>query len=994
MIRRHFLTGASAFAGAALAPIRFAIAATESATASANARPLMAANLAHSLDARCRRKVVCGFRLIDDMEHDLGWSASPAVTLGYTTQRAKGGSRSLRFHTLVRDEAYIRSSRLPNGSFVGRDVAFVGAPFAASASLRFASPQDWSGYNRLSLWCYLHATDNPINNVSVQFLCDGASAGPADPIYIHYIGDLKAGEWNQLLWEISEYPRDRVSELLLFVPASGTALRGTQPEVTYDFDQLQLERVEVEPVSGWAVSPHKIAYSHIGYQPQARKRAVAGEGSADGFELLDAGSAKVVASFPARQLNSRLGSFRVLDFSEFSREGQYRIRCGSLQSEAFPIGEGIWDPLIDSTLNAFYGFRCGCAIPGFHDACHVDVEVTYQGERRSVGGGWHDAANLTQGPGRTHLSIYALMRLYEGLQPVPEQKARAERVLEEARWGLDWSLRMRFGPGLRCLYGTYSYWTDGVRGNEDDVLQDNVGRDLFQNILAVLATATSARVLAKVDPALSAKALACAREDYEEAKSHVSQPPSDSPPIPINQGSWRDHIGYLTLASVELYRITREPAVRADALKFGRWLMALQERRFVDASPITGYFYEDAARTRIVHEFHSGFEDSGLLGLQALCDEFPDEGDWIDWYAGLVVYSEYFCVRGSQASAPFQLIPAAVWRRSDLTAPLPVDGLGKTLAKVSNPVFPTDPSDQQVLAQMSAMFEAGLHLTPDMRLRIFPLWHNHVQHGATTVHLAKTAGLASAAQTRGRLELSDLAAQQLQWVLGNNPFSRSLMYGVGYDYWQNFTVSMPNLVGGLSLGFNSYADDTPAWGNNAVFPYKEQWVFSSCRVALNLAYIGQRARIEGAAAAATTLREERSGRVTELAAGAFDTTLSAGHYHLQSAGVQWSRTFVAGRHYHLSLDARHCIELSVASAAQKNATVRFELTVRGAGQHELRLLLFNCETSGELQRQISLPDGADVRLSWELRIKDQQLPWIAVVVPDNNLDLKAEAFGP
>ena len=115
-------------------------------------------------------------------------------------------------------------------------------PFAASMSRQFSPSQDWSRYNRLSLWCYLHPTTNPVSTLSIQFLCDGASAGPTDPVAIHYISDLTPGEWNQLTWEIPEMARDRVSRLVIFQPLFGLPVAAADPHLTYDFDELCLER--------------------------------------------------------------------------------------------------------------------------------------------------------------------------------------------------------------------------------------------------------------------------------------------------------------------------------------------------------------------------------------------------------------------------------------------------------------------------------------------------------------------------------------------------------------------------------------------------------------------------------------------------------------------------------------------------------------------------------------------------------------------------------
>jgi hypothetical protein len=897
----------------------------------------------------------------------------------------------LRFHTLLRNEDYIRASRAPNGSFTGAAVLFDGPPVSASARLRFATPQDWSGFNRLSLWCYLHPTVNTANSLSLQFLCQGAAAGPADPVSVNYVGDLRAGEWNHLVWEISEYQRDAVVEFVLFQPLSGLPLASHDTGLTYDFDQLQLERVEVETVSGWEVPAGKIAYSHIGYQPGAPKVAICADSGTDQFELLDGDGERIVATFPARKLENRRGHFRVLDFTNFDTSGRYQLRCGDASGEAFEIGAGVWGAALDATLNAIFGLRCGCVVAGVHDACHLDVFVEYKGERRVVGGGWHDAANLTQAPVRTHLTSYALLRLYERLAALPEEERRAALALDEARWGLDWLLRMRFGPGLHCLYGNYSYWTDSKPGTDDDVVQTNVGRDLFQNVTGILAAATAARVLRAAQPELAARLLSAAREDHAAIIGDFAASPAEAPALNINQPSWRDLVCYLTLATVELFRATGQANYRADALRLGRHVFNLQERSFVEDSPVTGYFYEDGARSRIVHEYHNSHEESGLLALQALCDAFPQDPAWIDWYAALLINSEYYCRLGSTASAPFNVLPAAVWRHADLDAALPEDRTGSLLAAHASPLFPTPPSAQQTRTQMQVMFDAATPLTDNMRLRVFPLWHNHVQHGGSVVQLARNAGLTAAAQLRGQRDLIELGARQLQWLLGANPFSRSLLYGVGYDYWQNFTVAMPNLVGGLSLGFNSYQDDAPAWGNNAVFPYKEMWIFASSRVALNLAYIGLPARIRGHAAVPVELRERRTGTRVRLPAGRFEQRVPAGDYVAMAGAVEWNLALMEGKLHELEFDPSSAIDMQLASSVEQN-TVTLELKLRGNGRHALELRLFNA-TAAETGRQVTLRHGFETKLVWSLHLNDAESPWVGVVIADGRPAVRQESFG-
>jgi hypothetical protein len=958
--------------------------------------PMLMPDPGHGLDRRNLSKKVHDRRVVDNMEDDAGWSASDAVTMEYTTERARSGRRSLRFSTELRNEAYIRAARRENGSFSGDGVLFEQMPFAAIMSRRFSPPQDWSGYNRLSLWCYVHPTDAAImrtNQLSFGFVCDGAEAGPVDPVALHYVGDLTPGQWNRIIWEFPEIKRDRVSQFRVFQPTSGISVRGAPSRITYDFDELCLELVDAEPVDGWVVTEGKTAYCHVGYQPGAQKIAIAPPGP-DDFSLVDAATGETAVTLAAEKVTGRRGTYSVLSFGSFDHPGRYRLVHGGSATGEFVIADDAWDRVVEATLNAFCGFRCGFAIPGVHDACHLDVFAEHDGERRVVGGGWHDAANMTQAPNRTFLSIYALLELHESLLARGAGDL-ARRALEEARWGIDWLLQTRFGPGLRVLYGDYSYYTDAVPGTIDDVVQDSrggVGTDPWLNTLSALAGARAARTLRGSNPELSDTLIAAAAQDYDAVVADIA-PPAEATPRQINEPSWRDQIGYLTLASVELYRATSEQKYATHAARLARWLVGTQERRFVDGIPVTGYFYEDAGRSRIVHEYHNGFEDSGLLALAALCETLTDHPEWMDWYAGLSIYAEYFCAKGAEASGPFGVIPAAVWRRADIDAPWPDNVIGAPIAAMGpSPNYPTPPTPELIRRQMLDQFEAGTDLGSDHRLRVFPLWYDNTRHGSSNVHLGKTIGLAAAGRVLGRPATTDLAGRQVQWLLGTNPFSRSLMYGVGYDYWQNFTVSLPNLVGGVSLGFNSYRDDSPAWGNNALFPYKELWVFSSCRMAHVLAYVGAPASVTGSASHGAEWRNLRTGAVHAVDPGKFGLRLPGGDYQVNFGGRSRQISLSDGSSRTLDLEPAEALIIGLTAGQPDGTAVTLAMTLSGAGRHELQARTFNARITG-LPAVVDLTGSGTRTEQLTVEIEDPSMPWLLAIVPDGRLGDRAEVGG-
>ena len=77
-------------------------------------------------------------------------------------------------------------------------------------------------------------------------------------------------------------------------------------------------------------------------------------------------------------------------------------------------------------------------------------------------------------------------------------------------------------------------------------------------------------------------------------------------------------------------------------------------------------------------------------------------------------------------------------------------------------------------------------------------------------------------------ELMQIAAEQLYWTTGKNPFGQSLIYGEGYDYPSMSSFSSGEITGGMPVGIRSYGnDDIPFWPavNNAC--YKEVWTTSA-----------------------------------------------------------------------------------------------------------------------------------------------------------------------
>ena len=142
-----------------------------------------------------------------------------------------------------------------------------------------------------------------------------------------------------------------------------------------------------------------------------------------------------------------------------------------------------------------------------------------------------------------------------------------------------------------------------------------------------------------------------------------------------------------------LFRSTGEAAYAERAIELAQVILNSQERERKDWSlPLSGFFYTDPRRERLVHYSHRGHEQAPVVVLAALCDLFPNHPDWMRWYAAVVRHSEYLrAIAG--VTAPYGMLPASV--------------------------YDVNESDD---SQFREQVRNGIRLDDRHYLRIFPVW--------------------------------------------------------------------------------------------------------------------------------------------------------------------------------------------------------------------------------------------------------------------------------
>ena len=211
-----------------------------------------------------------------------------------------------------------------------------------------------------------------------------------------------------------------------------------------------------------------IRINQLGYLPNGIKIAVwcsKEQLAIKNWQLIDEATGKTVASGEAGKAYGAYGPFAQshrLDFSMFKKPGRYFLRAGNAISPVFTIGEDVYKGAADFCLRYMRQQRTGFN-PFLNDSCHTRDGYTLYGSEAGlpdstfmdVTGGWHDASDYLQYSTTSANATYHLLMAYRDFPQVFSDQKRdngldapngVPDVLDEARWGLQWLLKMHPRP--------------------------------------------------------------------------------------------------------------------------------------------------------------------------------------------------------------------------------------------------------------------------------------------------------------------------------------------------------------------------------------------------------------------------------------------------------------------------------------------------------------------------------------------------------------------
>lgn len=208
-----------------------------------------------------------------------------------------------------------------------------------------------------------------------------------------------------------------------------------------------------------------IRINQLGYEPNGIKVAVwcsKGDASIVYFDLIDSSTGKKVFSNKSGKSFGAYGPFTNsyrLNFSTFKKPGVYYLKAGNAVSPSFKINDNVYKGTADFCLLYMRQQRSGFN-PFLKDSCHTHDGYTMYGPMPdstyiNVVGGWHDASDYLQYATTSANATWHLLAAYRDFPNVFTDEKQANGldgkngfadVLDEAKWGLDWLLKMHPKP--------------------------------------------------------------------------------------------------------------------------------------------------------------------------------------------------------------------------------------------------------------------------------------------------------------------------------------------------------------------------------------------------------------------------------------------------------------------------------------------------------------------------------------------------------------------
>ena len=599
-----------------------------------------------------------------------------------------------------------------------------------------------------------------------------------------------------------------------------------------------------------AGSPHhasiRVLTNQVGYEDRKAKRALILAGNPltiPSFELIDEGTGKTVYqgkpvfSGPVDKWKHWL--FWTMDFSAYSAAGTYRLRVSlpgdTASSHSFIIGKNVLEKAtLSDVLYYFKGQRSAGLLDkadhhlplaavlrgpgGEANAVAASAAAARTGDSLDLHGGWYDATgdygkHLSHlsfssyfNPQQISLTVWSLLKTEEllSIRTGTDYRQFIRRIGDEAMYGADYLVRVKAKSGsfYRSVGapGPGKLAKDRVVAPEQQSYRIKENKDQSFGGSAIPKDWRSYQSSYRSGGGMAIAALAMASmtgisgdytaAEYLQAAENAFAFLEKENPAMTNDGKENIVDDYCALsAATELYKATRSDSYRAAAEKRANQLLT----RLVSWKGYSDYWRADNGNRPFFHPSDAG------LPLVSLLYYYP------------------YATAGTQTG-----IKAAV--RRSLEHELSITH------EVNNPFGYSRQLVQDTLdhRRSSFFFPHGSEASP--------WWQGENARLSSMAAAARLAVPLFAGDRPFSDSLETFALDQLNWILGLNPFDACMLQGTGhnnpaYEFFGTFeyTNAPGGIVNGITSGLNDENDidfnlSYAMTGKDNDWRWVEQWL--------------------------------------------------------------------------------------------------------------------------------------------------------------------------
>ncbi|TWV95142.1 glycoside hydrolase family 9 protein [Chitinophaga pinensis] len=545
----------------------------------------------------------------------------------------------------------------------------------------------------------------------------------------------------------------------------------------------------------------KIVTNHIGYEFSKSKRAILvaeSKVSVGNVELIDAASGrkvytgKALYSGPVDQWKH--WQFWTIDFSNYTTAGTYflstTVAGQSIRSYPFTIGKNVLEQAtISDVVYYFKGQRC----TGLMDQADHHLHLAgMPSDTIDAHGGWYDATgdygkHLSHlsfssyfNPQQVSLTVWSLLKTYEQLKSKPgtDYRQYIRRVLDEAMYGADYLVRLKAPDG--SFYRSVSAPGPGKLAKDRTIRAEDKGyrikQSKDQSFGSGSGTSTemnnwrSYQSSYRSGAGLSIAALAIAatydtsgefsNKDYPKTAEDAFAFLEKENPLMTNDGKENIVDDYCALsAATELYKATHKDSYLQAAVKRATQL----KDRLISSGKYQHYLRADDKDRPFFHPSNAGLPVVSLLNFYSLA---PAE---LQTAIKTTVrqYMQYELAITAEVNNPF--------------------GYSRQYTE-----------DTAGIRKATFFFPHGSEASP--------WWQGENARLGSQATAARMTAQLFKADKAFHDSLENFALNQLNWILGLNPFDACMLQGAGHNnpaYGFFGTFEYTNAPGGIVNGITS-----------------------------------------------------------------------------------------------------------------------------------------------------------------------------------------------